>query len=104
MNLPAKLQHIVQQEINRASYPSINPLLEMNSVLDTTTGKIIEYKESLKGSDGKNWINGCSTEFARIAQGRKKDNTKGTNTLFFIHPNQLPKNRKPTYLRIFEKN
>ena len=50
MNLPAKLQHLVQQEINRASNPSINPLLKMNAVLDTTTGKMIEYKQLTKGS------------------------------------------------------
>ena len=42
MNIPAKLQHLVQQEINRASDPSIKPLLKINAVLDTTTGKILE--------------------------------------------------------------
>ena len=61
---------------------------------------MLAYKKSMKGSDGKNWISGCSKEFSRLAQGRKKYNTKGTNTLFFIHPNQLPKNKKPTYLCI----
>ena len=52
----------------------------------------------MKGLDGKNWINGCSKEFSRIAQGRKNNNTKGTNTIFFIHSNKLSKNKKPTYL------
>ena len=61
---------------------------------------MLEYIQLMKGSDGKKWIYGCSKEFARLAQGRKKDNTKGTNTLFFIHPNQLPKNKKLTYLCI----
>ena len=60
MNIPAKLQHLVQQEINRASYPSINPLLKINAVLDTTTRKMIEYKQLIKGSDQNNWINACS--------------------------------------------
>ena len=53
MNLPAKLQHLFQQDINRASDPSINPLLKINAVLDTTTGKILEYKELMEGSDKK---------------------------------------------------
>ena len=100
MNLPSKVQYLVQQEINRASDPSINPLLKINPVLNTTTGKILEYKQLMKGSDGKNWINVFSKEFARLAHGHKTDNTKGTNTLFFIHPNQLPKKNKPTYVRI----
>ena len=37
------------------------------------------------------------------AQGCKKDNTKETINLFSIHPNQLPKNIKPTYLLICVK-
>ena len=32
------------------------------------------------------------------AQKHKKDNTKGINKLFFIRPNQLPKNKnRPTF-------
>ena len=54
----------------------------------------------MKVSGGKNWINGCSKYFERLAEGRKKDNRNGTNTLFFIHRNKLPKNKKPTYLCI----
>ena len=42
MNLSAKLQHLFWQETNRASYPSTNPLLKINSVLDTTTRKMLE--------------------------------------------------------------
>ena len=72
MNLTAKLQHIVKQEINRASDPSINPLLKINSVLDATTVKILEFKKLMKISDDKNCINGCSKYFARLAQGQKK--------------------------------
>ena len=97
MNLPEKLQHLVLQEINRASYPSINPLLKINAVLGTTTGKNLDCKQLMKGTDRKNWINGRSKEFARLAQVHKRDNNKGTNTLFFVHPNKSPKNNKPTY-------
>ena len=103
VNLPSKLQYLVQQEINRASDPYINPLIKINAVLDTTTEKMPEYKQLMKGSYGKNGINSWSKEFARLAQGHKKYNTKGTNTLFCIHPNQLWKKNKPTYLRICVK-
>ena len=41
INLSTKLQHLVQQNINRASDPFINPLLKINAVLDTTTGKLL---------------------------------------------------------------
>ena len=57
MNIPAKLQHLVQQEINRDSDLSINPLLKINAVLDSTTGKILEYKPLMKVLCRKNWIN-----------------------------------------------
>ena len=100
MHIPAKLKHLVQQEINCTSYWYINILLKINAVLDATSGKICEYK---------NWFN-CQTEmfgsmatqntFERLAQGRKKVVIKGTNTLLFNHPNQLPKNKKITYVRI----
>ena len=60
MNIPAKLQHLVQQEFSCASDTYINPLLKTNAVLDTTTAKILEYKQLMIGSDRKNWINGSS--------------------------------------------
>ena len=61
---------------------------------------MLEYKQLMKVSYGKNWINGCSKEFAKLTQGRKKYNTKGTNTIFSICPNRIPKNKKPTYISI----
>ena len=42
MNLPAKLQHLVQKQISRASYPYINPIIKINAVLDATNGKILK--------------------------------------------------------------
>ena len=40
--------------------------------------------------------------FYKTCKRKQKDNIKGTNTLFFIHTNQLPNNKKPTYLCICE--
>ena len=56
MNLPTKLQYLVQKEMSSASDPSTNPLIKINAVLDTTTRKILEYKQLMKGLDGKKWI------------------------------------------------
>jgi len=36
---------------------------------------------------------------ARLAQGRKKDSMKGTNTMFYKDPRTIPHGRKPTFLR-----
>ena len=35
-----------------------------------------------------------------LAQGIEKDNSKGTNTIFFMHPHEIPKGCKPTYLQV----
>ena len=72
----------------------------INSVLHPITGKLQEYRHLRNGEDAAKWIDGCSKEVARLCNGRTKDNTKGTNTMFFCHPSSIPKGRKPTYLRI----
>ena len=69
MNLPSKIQHLFQQEINWDSNPSINPLLKTNVVLYATTVKMLEFKK-MKGSDNKNWINGCSKQYLRKVKKR----------------------------------
>jgi hypothetical protein len=99
-NLPPKLQQLVDHEIQRADDPAVNPFLPLNAVLNADTGKLEEYRQLLKGKDKLLWEQGCSKEIARLAQGRKSNGNKGTNTLHFIHPHQLPPGKKPTYLRI----
>jgi hypothetical protein len=98
--LPHKLQLLVDQEIQRANNPAVNPFIPLNAVLNADTGKLEEYRQLLKGKDKLLWERGCSKEIARLAQGRKNSNDNGTNTLHFIHPHQLPKGKTPTYLRI----
>ena len=73
----------------------------LNAVLDPTTGKLLEYRDLLKNPKVCNvWYDACSKEFARLCNGRKKDNTKGTNSIRFKKPSQLPPGKKATYLRI----
>ena len=64
------------------------------------TGEIAEYAELSKCSDGEKWRAGCADEFGRLLNGHGDKMPKGTETMFFIHPSKIPKNKKPTYMRI----
>ena len=53
----------------------------------------------------KDWLKSGANEFYRLFQGSKKkmDGTqriKGTNTLFWVKKEQVPKNKKVTYARV----
>ena len=98
--LPSKLQHLINKELDRPSFPNPHSPELANAVLDPTTGKLLEYRDLLKTKDKDKWYDACSKEFARLCQGRSKDNTASTNTIFFKHPDELPNNKKATYLRI----
>jgi hypothetical protein len=100
VQLPPKLQQLVNAEMQRALDPALNPFYKLNAVLNSDTGKLEEYRHLLKGKDKPRWEKGCSKELARLAQGRKNSINKGTNSLHFMHPNQLPKGKTPTYLCI----
>ena len=54
----------------------------------------------MKVSERKNASLDAQNNLQYLHKDAKKDNTKVTNTFFLIHTNQLPKNKKPTYLRI----
>jgi hypothetical protein len=97
---PPRIQRLIHQEILRAHEPKHNPFLRANAVLNAETGKLEEYRHLLKGPDKLKWEAGCSKEIARLAQGRNDGSVKGTETIHFIQPHQLPKGKKPTYLRI----
>ena len=75
-------------------------MININAVLDPTTGDLLELYQLLKTPEAKIWIYGAFDELARLAQGRKKRTIKGTNTIHFISPNQKPTNKKATYARI----
>ena len=76
------------------------PSPSLNAVLDETTGQQLEYRQLIKTIDKDKWENGCSKEFARISNGRSKDDTPGSNTVEWIHRHQIPPGKKPTYLRV----
>ena len=81
----------------RVPPPSHQPSL--NVVYDPASGQYLEYRHLLKTSSKQVWENGCSKEFARLCQGRSKDDTAGTDTITWIDPNELPSNKRPTYIR-----
>ena len=98
--LSTKVQALIQQELLCAdNLPTPSPH-KLNAVLDPITRKLLEYRDLLKTESKDKWHDGCSKEFARLCQGRKKDNTTSTNTIFFKHPDELPPGKKATYLRI----
>jgi len=64
------------------------------------TGLPAEYKDLRNSSEGAEWIIETADEVGRLAQGNSDTGIKGTDTMFFIHRSEIPKDRKPTYLRI----
>jgi hypothetical protein len=64
------------------------------------TGQLAEYIELSQCSEGALWIESCKDELGRLCQGHGPHMPTGTETMFFIHRNRVPKGKKPTYLRI----
>jgi len=62
------------------------------------TGKLAEYGELSRSSDGHLWQASNIDEIHCLAQGH--GNIEGTNTMFFIPVSAIPRNKKATYLRI----
>ena len=75
-------------------------MMNINAVLDPTTGYLLELRQLLKTPGFKLWRDGAFNELAHLAQGSKKRTIKGTNTIHFISQNQKPTNKKATYDKI----
>ena len=83
--------------------PFAAPLLYQHFALhghaiNPDTGMIAEYRELSQCSEGAIWQASNADEIGRLAQGFGA--IKGTNTIFFIHPSAMPKDRKATYVRV----
>ena len=71
-----------------------------NAIIDPISGKNLEYRHLISNPDTKEtWVRSCANEFGRLCQG-VGNRIKGTNTLFFIPKNKVPKNKTVTYPRI----
>jgi hypothetical protein len=70
----------------------------LGTAVNPDTGKIAEYKELSQCSEGPLWQSSNAKEIGRLTQGF--GNQMGTDTMFFILHTAIPKNLKPTYLRV----
>ena len=68
------------------------------AVMCEETGKLLNYCKLLKTKHKDTWIKSCSNEFGSLAQGN--DIVEGTNTIFFIRHEDIPKGCKATYANI----
>ena len=97
-------QHILQQEaitwLLTLEMCTNNATDAANKAVNPDTGQLADYKELSQSSDGKHWINSCSNEVGRLAQGRHPSMPTGTDTIRFIKRSEAPADRSITYLRI----
>jgi hypothetical protein len=74
----------------------------VNAVMDLETGDMMEYRHLLKNPKYREtWSKAFGKEIGRLAQGQKGV-VDGTDALDFIHPNDVPAERRKdiTYARI----
>ena len=75
-------------------------MMNINAVLDPNTGDILEIRQILKTPETRIWRDGEFNKLARLAQGRKKQTKKITNTIHFNSPDQKPMNKKQPMLEL----
>jgi hypothetical protein len=73
-----------------------------STAINPDTHAVAECDELSKCSEGALWVQANTEEFGQLAQGLgpNSDMPTGTDTIFFIHPNQMPNGCKATYLQI----
>jgi hypothetical protein len=72
------------------------------TAINPDTGRVAEYPELSRCSDGHHWLKSNTDEIGRLAQGLGPNShmPNGTDTIFFIPFHQIPKDRKATYIRV----
>ena len=73
-----------------------NPLTAMefaNKVFDEDSGKLLKYRKLITHPKYREvWLHSSANEFGRLAQG-VGGRIKGTDTIYFVHRNQVPADR-----------
>ena len=75
-------------------------------MIDEETGRRLEYRHLIEHPKfSKDWLASGANAFYCLFQGSKAGaystrQIKGTNTLFWIKRDQVPKNKKATYARV----
>ncbi len=68
--------------------------MQAQLVHDTETGDYLNYCQLLRNPKHKElWERSAANEFGRLTQGLKDGRVKGTNTIFFIKKEEVPKER-----------
>ena len=63
-------------------------------IRDEDTGEYLKYRQLIRSpKHSVIWNKSSANEFGRLAQGLPDGRVKGTNTIFFIHKNLVPKER-----------
>ena len=99
---PAKTFHLTdtQKRFFQTAHHAYLAQQTANKAINPDTGKLSEYPVLIKSSDGHHWEESCCEEVGRLAQGYPPTVPKGTNSIFFIRFDQIPKDRKATHLRL----
>ena len=69
-------------------------------VIGETTESSMEYHHLMKGPDKDIWVREFANDMGHLEQGLRTRIPKGSNTIFFIHPSEIPTNKKVTYGRM----
>ena len=74
-------------------------IMAANTVTDPHTGKQLDYRQLINHPDyelRRTWQRSSANEFGRLAQG-VGGRIDGTETIKFLHYQEMPTNRRPTY-------
>ena len=93
-NDPTASRNQTQYRYNLRS--NAHAILYVNTFTNESTGKPEGYTPLSRGKDGATWIQAYANNLDRLAQGRLRRVT-ATNTIFFIHKEQVPTDCKVTY-------
>jgi hypothetical protein len=78
--------------------PSAFAYALLGNAINLDTGTIAKYKELSQCSEGPLWQASNAEEIGRLTQGFEEQQV--TNTMFIIPHTSIPKDKKPTYIRV----
>ena len=109
--LPQRLQQRFNHRQSHFTYPHLHQHYAQSvqhdpsisgKIHNSATGKAETIDSLLAGNNATTWTKSLSNEWGRLGQGLHKqrqqnDSIKGNNTIYFIKPREVPKDRKVTY-------
>jgi hypothetical protein len=94
--LRSRLHH----HANNATADLFAHVHQANTVVDSITGQVQEYRHLLQGPDAPTWTKSFANKLGRLSQGAGTRMPSGTKTIWFLRKHQVPSDRKVTYRRI----